>query len=145
MSPRRFTAFAALCGTVILGASVTAGFAGFRSHVVENVTAPIQASRSTSASTDAETVDVPQATAKGHDTVPAAEGEPGSVENDGRQATNSVETLDDCSMAEICVDQYLWSTYQRARKVDTIKVPEQIKVTVKRKGKTRVVSEYSTA
>jgi hypothetical protein len=131
MSPRRFTAFAALCGTVILGASVAAGFAGFRSHVVENVTAPIQASRSISASTDAETVDVPQATAKGHDTVPAAdvtidelaslgshptppsdtaterlaaEGEPGSVENDGRQATNSVETLDDCSMAEICVD-----------------------------------------
>jgi hypothetical protein len=171
MSPGRFTAFAALCGTVILGASVAAGFAEFRSHVVENGTAPIQASRSTSASTGAETVDVPQATAKGHDTVPAAdvttdelasfgshptppretaterlaaEGEPVSVENDGRQATNSVETLDDCSMAEICVDQYLWSTYQRAPKVDTIKVPEQIKVTVKKKGKTRVVTKTAT-
>jgi hypothetical protein len=59
----------ALCGTVILGASVAAGFAGFRSHVVENVTAPIQASRPTSASTDAETADVPQTTTRGHDAV----------------------------------------------------------------------------
>jgi hypothetical protein len=71
MSPWRFTAFAALCGTVILGA-VVAGFAG-SSHVVENVTPPIQAGRSTSASTDAETVDVPQAATRGHDAIPAAD------------------------------------------------------------------------
>ena len=168
MSPRRFTAFAALCGTVILGASVAAGLAQFRSHVVENVTAPIQASRSTSANADAETVDAPQATTTGNDGVPAAgvaiddltspdshstppgetpteplaaEGKPDSVENDGRQET---ETLDGCSIVEICIDQYLWSTYQRAPKVDTIKVPEQIKVTVKKKGKTRVVTKTAT-
>ena len=72
MSLRRFTAFAA-CGIVILGASVAAGLAQFRSHVVENVTAPIQASRSTSVSTDAETADVPQATTRGNDAVPAAD------------------------------------------------------------------------
>src|SRR5207253_8155339 len=40
---------------------------------------------------------------------------------------------------EICIDQYLWSVYQRAPKVDTIKVPERTKVTVKKKGKTRTV------
>ena len=159
MSPRRFTAFVALCGTVILGASVAAGPAGFRSHVVENVTAPIHASWSTSASAGAETVAAPQAQTGRNDGVPdfhptspsetatehlAAEGEPDSVENDGRQATNSVETLDKCSVVEICIDQYLWSTYQRAPKVDAIKVPEQIKVTVKKKSKMRVVTKTVT-
>ena len=171
MSPLRFTAFVALCGTVILGASVAAGLAGSHWYVVENVTAPIEVSRSTSASADAETVDAPQAQTRGNDGVPAAdtaindltspyshptspsetateclsaEGEPDSVENDRKQATNSVETLDKCSVVEICIDQYLWSTYQRAPKVDTIKVPEQIKVTVKKKSKMRVVTKTVT-
>jgi hypothetical protein len=47
-------------------------------------------------------------------------------------------------VAETCVDQYLWAVYQRAPKVDTIKVPEQIKVTVKKKGKTRTVTKTIT-
>ena len=51
-----------------------------------------------------------------------------------------LETSDECLLAEDCIDQYLWSIYQRARKVDTIKVPERISVTVKRKGKTRTVT-----
>jgi hypothetical protein len=51
-----------------------------------------------------------------------------------------LEISDECLMAEDCIDQYLWSIYQRARKVDTIKVPERISVTVKRKGKTRTVT-----
>ena len=170
MCPRGFAAVAASCGTVILGASVAAALAGFRSHLVEHVATPIQASRSTSVSADAETVDVFQATTRGNDGVPAgdvafddlaspdshptppsetaiehlaADNEPDSVENDGRQAANS-ETLDECSMTEICIDQYLWSLYQRAPKVDTIRVPEQIKVTVKKKGKTRVVTKTVT-
>src|SRR5262249_48949906 len=46
-----------------------------------------------------------------------------------------------CLVAETCIDQYLWSVYQRTPKVDTIKVPEQIKVTVKKKGKTRTVTK----
>ena len=37
-----------------------------------------------------------------------------------------LETSDECLMAEDCIDQYLWSIYQRARKVDTVKVPERI-------------------
>jgi hypothetical protein len=51
-----------------------------------------------------------------------------------------LKTSDECLPAEDCIDQYLWSIYQRARKVDTIKVPERISVTVKRKGKTRTVT-----
>jgi hypothetical protein len=52
-----------------------------------------------------------------------------------------IETSHECFLAEACIDQYLWSIYQRARKVDTIKVPERITATVKRKGKTRTVTK----
>jgi len=45
---------------------------------------------------------------------------------------------------QICIDRYLWSLYERTRKIDTIKVPEQIKVSVKRKGKTKIVSKTTT-
>ena len=37
--------------------------------------------------------------------------------------------------------RYLWSLYERTPKVDTIKVPERIKVTLKKKGKTRTVTQ----
>jgi hypothetical protein len=50
-------------------------------------------------------------------------------------------TPDECLGAEDCIDQYLWSIYERARKVDTVKVSEQISVTVKKKGKTRTVTK----
>jgi hypothetical protein len=40
---------------------------------------------------------------------------------------------------ELCVDQYLWSLYQRPRKVDTIKVVEQKKASVVKKGKLRTI------
>jgi hypothetical protein len=53
----------------------------------------------------------------------------------------SLNVPDDCVGAEDCVDQYLWSIYQRAKKLDTIKVPEQIRMTVKKKGKTRTVTK----
>jgi hypothetical protein len=32
------------------------------------------------------------------------------------------EAADNCLEAEDCIDQYLWSIYERARKVDTIKI-----------------------
>jgi hypothetical protein len=48
---------------------------------------------------------------------------------------------DECLLAEDCIDQYLFSIYQRARKVDTIKQPERISVAVKKKGKTRTVTK----
>jgi hypothetical protein len=64
---------------------------------------------------------------------------PDPVRGYTKEAVSSAETPDEC--LEICIDQYLWSVYQRAPKVDTIKVPERIKVTVKRKGKTRTVTK----
>src|SRR5215467_13693282 len=72
----------------------------------------------------------------------------------GSIGTNSVETssidmsavdrVDECRVAQICIDHYLWSLYERTRKIDTIKVPEQTKVTVTRKGKTRIVTKMIT-
>jgi hypothetical protein len=64
---------------------------------------------------------------------------PDPVQGDTKEAVSSAETPEECLVAEICVDRYLWSVYQRAPKLDTIKVPERRKVTVKRKGKTRTV------
>jgi hypothetical protein len=72
----------------------------------------------------------------------------------GSTGTNSVEassidmsaidSVDECMVAQICIDRYLWSLYERTKKLDTIKVPEQIKVMVKRKGKTRTVTKTIT-
>jgi hypothetical protein len=53
---------------------------------------------------------------------------------------NSLNASDECLLTEDCIDRYLWSIYQRTRKVDTIKVPERKSVTVNRKGKTRTVT-----
>jgi hypothetical protein len=72
----------------------------------------------------------------------------------GTAGTNSAETssidmsavdrVDECMVAQICIDRYLWSLYERTPKTDTIKVPEQMKVSVKRRGKTRVVTKTIT-
>jgi hypothetical protein len=55
-----------------------------------------------------------------------------------------LEASDECVLSEECIDQYLWSVYERARKVDTIKVQEQIKTTVKKNGKSRSVTKTVT-
>lgn len=57
---------------------------------------------------------------------------------------DSLKAADECMLVQDCVDQYLWSVYERAAKVDTIKVQERIKVTVKNKGKTRTVTRTVT-
>jgi hypothetical protein len=64
---------------------------------------------------------------------------PDPVQGDTKEALSSAETPEECLVAETCIDRYLWSVYQRTPKVDTIKVPERRRVTVKRKGKTRTV------
>jgi hypothetical protein len=66
---------------------------------------------------------------------------PDPVQGYAKEAVSWVETPDECLGAEICIDQYLFSVYQRAPKEDTIKVPERIKVNVKKKGKTRTVTK----
>jgi hypothetical protein len=65
------------------------------------------------------------------------------VQNATRPAVTS-EALDACPEPEVCIDQYLWSLYERTPKVDTVKVEEQIKVKVKKKGKTRTVVKTLT-
>src|SRR6516162_2515975 len=54
-----------------------------------------------------------------------------------------LEASDACVLSEACIDQYLWSVYDRAPKVDTIKVEEQTKTTVK-KTVTKLVNEDFT-
>jgi len=55
-----------------------------------------------------------------------------------------LEASDECVLTEECIDQYLWSVYERAPKVDTIKVEEQIKVKVEKNGKSRTVTKTIT-
>lgn len=51
------------------------------------------------------------------------------------QAVSVIELLDECVVLEVCVDHYLWALYQRTAKLDTGKVHEWRKVTVKKKRK----------
>ena len=62
-----------------------------------------------------------------------------------KPAVRLVETPNECLVAEICIDEYLWSLYERTPKVDTNKVLERVKVKVKtKKGKTRTVTKTNT-
>ena len=65
------------------------------------------------------------------------------VQNAARPAASS-KALDACPEPDVCIDQYLWSLYERTPKVDTVKVEERIKVKVKSKGKTRTVVKTLT-
>ena len=69
---------------------------------------------------------------------------PDPVPNDAKEAVSSIEILDECLVADICIDRYLWALYQRTPKQDTIKVHERRKVTVKKKGKTVTVTRSFT-
>lgn len=60
------------------------------------------------------------------------------------KAVRPVEPSDECLMVDSCVNEYLWSLYERTPKVDSDKVTERIKVTVKRKGKTRTITKTNT-
>src|SRR5467141_3881468 len=56
-------------------------------------------------------------------------------------AETSVTVSSQIDRVDECIDSYLWSLYERTRKVDTVRVPEQIKVAVKRKGKIKIVTK----
>jgi len=120
----------------------------------ESAGAPIEVSWATSATTRAEHVDAPRATAPADiASATAALSDPplmpqpatppvlfaavrptDPVENAARPAVNS-EALDACPEPDVCIDQYLWSLYE---------VEERIKVKVKNKGKTRTVVKTLT-
>jgi len=65
-------------------------------------------------------------------------------EEDLKPAVRVVEMPNECLVVEICVDDYLWSFYERTPKVDTNKMKERVKATVKKKGKTRIVIKTMT-
>lgn len=73
----------------------------------------------------------------------ATAGMPDLVHTDPKEAVTSIETTDEC-LTEVCIDQYLWSVYQRTPKLDTIKEVERRKVIVKRNGKQRTVIKELT-
>src|SRR5260370_19751877 len=74
----------------------------------------------------------------------ATASKPDPVPNDAKETVSPIEILHDCLVADICSDRYLWALYQRTPKVDTIKVHERRKVTVKKKGKTVTVTKSFT-
>ena len=57
---------------------------------------------------------------------------------------SAIDSIGECMVTQTCIDRYLWSLYERTRKIDTIRVPEEIKVSVTRKGKTKIVSKTIT-
>jgi hypothetical protein len=67
-----------------------------------------------------------------------------AVPNDVKDAVSSIEILDECLVADTCIDRYLWALYQRTPKEDTIKEYERRKVTIKKKGKTVTVTKSFT-
>jgi hypothetical protein len=169
MSPRRLAVLTALCGTVGLASWVTGGLVGFGYSVIENTGAATEVGWAMTV--DSEPIGGPQATATGEDDVsvtdvaivdaalpdprplPRSEtpstpsvqtahaAAPDPVQGQTKETGSSAEKRDACLGDASCIDRYLWSLYERTPKVDTIKVPERIKVTVKKKGKTRTVTK----
>jgi hypothetical protein len=61
-----------------------------------------------------------------------------------KEAVGPKETPEPCTEGDACIDRYLWAIYQRTPKEDSIKVEEQRKVTVKKRGKTVTVTKTFT-
>jgi hypothetical protein len=68
----------------------------------------------------------------------------GALEEDLKPVERVVETPNECLVAEICIDDYLWSFYERAPKIETNKVLERIRAMVRKRGKTRIVIKTIT-
>jgi hypothetical protein len=65
--------------------------------------------------------------------------------DDAIAAASPVEVVDECFLADSCIDRYLWGLYQRTPKEDSVKIRQQRQVTVKRKGKQVTVTRTFTA
>ena len=168
--PRRFAVLAAFCGTVALAGWIGAERARVGSSGIQNAGSPIAVSRATSVTGPAAHVDATPATALAEHGVAAAGTASGSTalsdppampqlapppvrlaatgpispaQNTAMPPVSS-EAIDGCPEPDVCVDQYLWSVYERTPKIDAVKVEERIKVKVKNKGKTRTVVKTLT-
>jgi hypothetical protein len=64
---------------------------------------------------------------------------PDHERTDVKEELNDIKSAEECVAREVCIDQYLWSLYQRAPKVDTVKVVEQKKASVVKKGKLQTI------
>jgi D-alanyl-D-alanine carboxypeptidase len=59
---------------------------------------------------------------------------------DGSIDVTSVRVLDECLVAETCINRFLWKLYERTPKVDDGEVYERKEVTVHKRGKTITVT-----
>lgn len=69
---------------------------------------------------------------------------PTAGRNDDNISSNdvtSVEVLDECLIAEVCIDRFLWVLYQQAPKLDQIEVYEEKEVTITRRGRSVTVKQ----
>jgi len=171
MGARRLAVGTALCGTIALAAVLAAGPTEFDPPRTEIAAAPPVTDIPAKLATAAEMpIDLPQA-AKGEDDLAAADAaipdkatavetalplpvpasdtasvklasiNPADALPDPTQKpSTAVATTEECA-TNACIDEYLWSVYQRAPKQDTVKVTEQVKVTIKKKDKTRTVTK----
>ncbi len=76
--------------------------------------------------------------------VQVATANPSDLVPNDKDAVSRIEILDECLVAETCIDRFLWALYQRTPKEDSIKVQERRKVTVKKRGKTKTVTKTFT-
>jgi hypothetical protein len=53
----------------------------------------------------------------------------------------SVQVLDECLVADTCIDRFLWALYQRAPKLDQIEMYERREVTVTKRGRSVTVTQ----
>jgi hypothetical protein len=54
----------------------------------------------------------------------------------------SVYVLDECLVAQTCIDRFLWALYQRTPKVDQVEHFELREVTITRHGRSRTVTKF---
>jgi len=174
MTSRRVSVQAALCGTIVLAGLLAGGPTDLGSRRTEMSAAPaVEESRANPAGAVAEPIDSTQtktaedqaiADAAIPNTAPVLEptlhlpptpeapsvklaslSPPDPVPSPAREALGPVKTAEACPGAEIsCVDKYLWSIYERAPKLDTVKMSDKVKVTITKKGKTRTITKTVT-
>jgi len=69
---------------------------------------------------------------------------PAAAVEDLKPVARVVEAPNECLVADICIDDYLWSFYERTPKVDTNRIKQRVKALVRKKGKTRTVMRTVT-
>jgi hypothetical protein len=173
MSSRRLAVRTALCGTIALAALLAAGPTEFRSPRTETAAAlPIEGLTAKPPSAAPEPIDATQTAKGGHDVAAADAAIPDQTTADAAlplpapvpetasvtlasinpadalpdaasKASNTAVTANECA-TDACIDEYLWSVYQRTPKQDTVKVSEQVKVTITKKGKARTITKSVT-